>query len=296
MDHRLPLRHLHAEVGLGEAAADPEDQVGLVQEVPHRLRQGEAARAQRQGVRLGEGALALEAGADRDRQQLRQLAQLVPGLRPMDTLAGIDHRPPCLHQHRRRLAHGLGIGAAAQRPRGRVVERLDLLVPDVDRDLDQHRPAAARPQPAERTPEDVGDLPGRGQGLGRLGDPLHLQGRVVARMHPGLPPRIAHRHDQHRHRFAVGLGDAAIGVLGPGPVLHAEGADLAPAGDARDRVRHVQAGPLLADDDRPDADMCRVLEHVVDRIADHPLHALTLQDLRDRVGRLQGRLPGLAAS
>ena len=47
----------------------------VLQEVVHRLRDGAAARAERQRMRLGEGALAPEAGHDRALQQLGQLPQ-----------------------------------------------------------------------------------------------------------------------------------------------------------------------------------------------------------------------------
>ena len=107
-------------LGLSEEEADTPAtatlQVGLVEEVPDRLRQGEAARAQRQRMGLGESALAFEAGADRDRHELGELAQFVPGLRPMHTLAGIDHRPPRLHQHRRRFTHRVRVGTRPERP------------------------------------------------------------------------------------------------------------------------------------------------------------------------------------
>ena len=63
---------------------------------------------------------------------------------------------------------------------------------------------------------------------------------------------VAHGHHQDRHGVAVGLGHAAEGVLGAGAVLHGEDADLLAGGDARDGVGHVQAGALLAHDDRAD--------------------------------------------
>jgi hypothetical protein len=67
-------------------------------------------------------------------------------------------------------------------------------------------------------------------------------------------------------------------------VLHHEHAELSAGGHARHRVRHVQAGALLAHDDRADAGRRAALQDVIDRIADDRLHALAAQDVGDGVG------------
>jgi len=87
---------------------------------------------------------------------------------------------------------------------------------------------------------------------------------------------VAHRHDQNRDRFAIGLGDAAIGVLCARPMLHAKYAKLAPGGDARDGVRHVQPGAFLPHNDRTDAGGGAALQDVVDGIANHPFDLFAL--------------------
>ena len=107
----LPFGMCDAETGLREAAADAEDQVRLVQEVMHGRRHGEAAGAERERMVLGKRALARQAGADRDRQQFGQPLQLVPGLRPMHALPGIEHRPLGGDEHLGGLAHRFHIGA-----------------------------------------------------------------------------------------------------------------------------------------------------------------------------------------
>ena len=113
-------RHLDAEVGLRERAADPEDQVRLVEEGAHRLRDGEAARAQRQGMVLRKGALASEAGRHRNGQQLGQLLELGPGLGPMHAGARVDHRPLGGDQHLGGFTDGVGVGAGTYRLRAHV--------------------------------------------------------------------------------------------------------------------------------------------------------------------------------
>ncbi len=56
-----------------------------------------------------------------------------------------------------------------------------------------------------------------------------------------------------RHGLAVRLRDAAERVLRARAVLHGEDAETFwPERHAADRVRHVEAGALLADDDRAD--------------------------------------------
>src|SRR2546429_1392926 len=87
-------------------------------------------------------------------------------------------------------------------------------------------------------------------------------------------------HD--RHRVSVRLRLAAEGILGARPVLHGEDADALAGRDAAHGVGHVEPGPLLADDDRPDVGLGGRLEDGVDGIADQEADALTLEDLRDR--------------
>ena len=192
-------------------------------------------------------------------------------------------------------AHRLGVGTDARHGGGPVGERLGhLFVIDVVRDLDQDRAAAAALEAREGAPEDVRDLRARGDRLGRLGDVAHVEDGVEVRRDVGEAAGIALGQDQDRHRLAIGLGDAAEGVLGAGAVLHREHADLLAAGEARHGVRHVQTDPLLADDDRPDAGARGELEHVVDRIAEDDLDAFAPQDLGDRLARLHGPPPAFS--
>ena len=287
-------RHLDAEVGLRERAADAEDQVRLVEEGAHRLRDGEAARAERQRMRLGKGALAAEAGRHRNGQQLGQLLELAPGLGPMHARAGVDHRPLGGDQHLGRFADGVGVGAGADRLRAHVVLGIALRGPQVVRHLDQHRAATARAQALEGAPHHVRQLLGRRHRLGRLGDVLHGERGEEVAVDPGHALGVAHGHHEDRHGLAVGLGDAAVGVLGAGAVLHHEHADLLAGGDARDGVRHVQADALLAHDDGADVGGGAVLEDVVDGIADDPLHAFALQDFCNRIAGFHGGSSALA--
>jgi hypothetical protein len=69
-------------------------------------------------------------------------------------------------------------------------------------------------------------------------------------------------------------------------MLHDEDADPVGRGHPADRVRHVQAGPLLPDDDRADVGLRGRFDDGVDRIPDEELDSFALQDLCDGSSRL----------
>ena len=100
----------------------------------------------------------------------------------------------------------------------------------------------------------------------------------------GHCPRIASRQHDDRHGFPEGLGNAAEGVLRPGAELHGEDPDPFPGGDAADRVGHVQPGPLLTDDDRPDIGRGCRFDDRIHRVPDQIVDPLPLEDLCHRRG------------
>ena len=209
----------------------------------------------------------------------------------MHALAGIDHRPLGADQQRGGFLDMHGIGAVAGAQHRRVVQRLrHLLVPHVGGDFDDHRTAAAVLQFGEGAAEDVADFGGDVDRLGRFRKRLHRLAGIEVRIDIGDPPRIAHRQHQHRHGLAVALRHAAHGVFRAGPVLHAERADGASRGDARDRVRHVQPDALLPHHHRADIGVGGVLDQMIDRIAAEDLDPLALHDFRDRGAELHGDL------
>jgi hypothetical protein len=65
VDDRLTRRHVDAEVGLGEAATDAEDQIGVVEKMVHRGGDRVATRAEGELMVLRKRALAAEARGDR---------------------------------------------------------------------------------------------------------------------------------------------------------------------------------------------------------------------------------------
>ena len=79
----------------------------------------------------------------------------------------------------------------------------------------------------------------------------------------------------------------------PGPHLHREHADRPAGRHPPHGIGHVDAGSLLAHDDRPDVGLGRSLDDVVDRIADQELDALALENLGDGGRTFTTGLPSL---
>jgi hypothetical protein len=67
-------------------------------------------------------------------------------------------------------------------------------------------------------------------------------------------------------------------------MLHGKHADLAPRRHTADRVGHVEAGALLAHDDRADVRLGGRFDDRVDRVADQAFGAFALEDLGDGGG------------
>ncbi len=99
---------------------------------------------------------------------------------------------------------------------------------------------------------------------------------------------ITSRQHDDGHRVAVGLRDAAEGVLRARAVLHGEDADAVARGHLGDGVAHVQADALLAHDDGSDVGLGRRLDDRVDGVADDEVDAFALQDLGNHAGDVHG--------
>ena len=189
---------------------------------------------------------------------------------------------------------GIGAGAGAQH--GRVVQGLrHFLVPHVGGDFDNHGSAAAILQFGKGAAKDVGDFGSKDDRLGRFRKRLHCLARIEVRLDVRNPPRIAHRHHQHRHGFAETLRDAAHGIFRAGSVLHAERTDRASRGDPGDRIRHVQADAFLPHHDGTDIGVGGILDQMIDRIAAQNFDALALEDFRNRGAEFHAIPPQNAA-
>lgn len=205
----------------------------------------------------------------------------------MHALAGIEHRPFCIHEQGGCLLHMDRVGAVARAQHRRVVQRLrHLFVPHVRGNLDDDRPAAPVLQFGKGASKNVGDLGGEDDGFGGLRERLHRLAGIEVRLDMREPALITHRQHQHGNRFAVALRDATHRVLRAGPMLHAERADAPPRRHPRDRIRHVHADALLPHHYGPDLGLRRVLDQMIDRIAAEDLDPLALHDFRDRGAEL----------
>ena len=158
VNDRLALRHGYAVVGGGEAAADAQDHIGIPQELEDRFGDGSAARAERQRMRLGERALALQARGDRTLEQLGERLELRPGLGVVDALPGVDHRPLGGDERRGDPRNVLRIGRDLEARRGLVAQRLrHVFTEQAHRKLDEHRPGPAVAHLRERAAHRIGD-------------------------------------------------------------------------------------------------------------------------------------------
>ena len=214
-----------------------------------------------------------------------------PGFGPLDAGAGVDHRAFGAEDGSGGFADIDRVGAVFVDADRGVVEVADFLIPDVGGDFDDGGAAAAVADRADGAAHDIGDLGGKIGRLGEFGDAAHLAGGAEIRVDLGDAARVALRDHQHRDGFGIGLRDAAIGVLGTGAVLHAEGADLAAGGDAGDGVGHVQADALLAHDHRADVGRGGEFQQVVDRIAAEDLDPLALHNLSDSLTDFHPSIP-----
>ena len=260
-----------------------------------RLGPRSAAGAQRQRVILRKRALSLQTRGDGDVQELRQLAQLLPGPSVVHPLTRVDDRAL-------RVAENLGHGDDRCRIRsgtggeGRlVVQRLPQLLPEqVERELDQHRTGPAVAHLGEGPAHGLRNRSGHRDLLGPLGDVAIVEGGVEIRSQVGDPSRIAHWQHQDGNRVPVGLSHAPERVLRAGAVLHREHADPLARVHATEGVRHVETGSLLANDDGPDVGLGRRLDDRAHGIRDDELDALTLQNLCDCVDDPHCILPSCA--
>ena len=235
----LPGGMPHAEAGEREAAADAEDHVGVGEEALDRPRIGPPAAAERQRMVLGEGALALDGGGDRDVPGLGQRPAARPrpwrSARPGRRRSpGARRRPAPGRPRRPRRGSGplravkLGVWTQSSGTSSFQTSTGTSISTGPGRPLRSWKKARRM---------HVGRRPAHGQRLGPLGDVPHVQGGVEVRIVVGQAAGIAGRDHQDRHGLGKRLGDAAEGVLGAGAVLHAEDPDLVARASPANRRR-----------------------------------------------------------
>ncbi len=240
MNNCLAPRHLHPEARQCKAATDAEDYIRVIQKFVHCLRYRTPARAQRQGMVLGESTLALEARGNRDVHALRQLFELRPGPCVMNALAGIDDGLPGPCQYVRHLVHFFRIRRASRLETGNVGKIvIDLFPENIHRHFHQYRTTAPVPKLPESPSHHLRQGASHGERLGPFGDVLGIQGGIEIRKIVHQAPLITARHHQNRYRFAVRLRNTPECVFRAGAMLHDEYTDVFARAEPADRVRHV---------------------------------------------------------
>ena len=276
------LRPWDAEACLGEACPDAEDDICLGQEGVEFGGVGPAPGLERKRMCLGEGALALDAGRNGGLEQFGELAQLGPRFAVMHALTRIDDGQFGFDEDLRGLAHGSGVRGAQRLDRWAVVEFSgEFLVEQVPRHFDHARTGTSVLGLGERAPDGVRNLLRERDLFDRLGDVLEVHQRAEVGLDIRACPRVACRDHDHRDGLAVGLGHPAEGVLHARTMLHREYAHLAGRAQPPRRVRHVQAGALLAHDHGPDILFRTGLHDGVDRVGDEAIDAFLPQHLGD---------------
>src|SRR5262249_20755969 len=226
---------------------------------------------------LREGTFALKTGSYGCGQQLGQVAEFIPRAGIMHSLSGINYRPLRTSQHGRRPLDFGRIWTEAAGLCRLIVERLrHLFVPYIGRNLDHDRATAPVAQARKGTAENIGYFGGGRNRVSQFGDVPHVQYRVEVRRHVRNTPRISAGQDQQRDRLAISLGNAAKGILRTGSMLHREHADGAPAAEARNRIGHMESGAFLANDYWTDAGRGRILQDVINRVANYDLDSFAL--------------------
>ena len=238
-------------------------------------------------------ALARVGRDDGGRHQLGEADQRVarPGIE--HPLPGPEHRVLRRRQHLGGLRERRRVGRRALGDDGLVVEfARQVLLPHLGRDLDQDGAALAGPHRLEGAAHQLGQLGNRVRPGRPLGDRRVDLGRVEGRVAVLPGQRLAGRQDQHRHVLGIGLGDAGEGVLDAGAGLGGEHPVAAAAVDPAVAVGEPDADPLLAAQDRADADLRAGLDQRVAGIARQELRPLAPQDLGDRLRAVHHVLPG----
>ena len=207
-----------------------------------------ARHLQRERVRVGERALGHQRRHDRDARLLGERPQLGLGAGVDDAAADVEHRLLGARDRERRLLDLQRVALA----RRAVAGQIDLLRPaererrigDVLRDVDQHRPRAARRGQVEGLHEHARDVLDLRDEVGVLDDRHEDAGRVglLEGVRADQVRRHLARDDHERRRVEERVGHRRDEVRRTGPGRRQGDAD--PARGARVALRHV-AGALL---------------------------------------------------
>ena len=240
---------------------------------------------------VGEGALALHGGDDRNPRQLGERPEFGAGVGVQHALSGPDDGPAGREQRAHGVLDVAASGHGAHRGRWPVAfggAGRHLLAEDVAVHFHHDRSGATLPRGVEGAPNLRADPVDAVDGERQLRDGrVALRGREV-RLHVVAADAAAPRQEDQRHGFAPGLRDAAEGVLHPGPGLGGEHADGLPARLAAIAVRRVDGAALLPEHEGPYPDAGDGLDQGICGKARHPGDAFGLHAVGDQVVTVHG--------
>ena len=251
--------------GEGEARAHGQDDVGLRRQPPGRP-EGGVAGPHRQGMVLGNGALALGGGDDGRAKELGDRGKLVSGVGANGPAAGPDEHPACVRQKLRRVRDGLRAGDGRRGGGRPCIACGGRRGQDVGRKLQLDRPRPSRGQLLEGATHGGRDAVGLHHPMSPLGDrPEDLQLVVDLVEDAAAASQVARADlpgdEEHGRRCGVGGAQGSRGVEGAGAGHHQRDARL-PRGPCI-AVGHVGGGLLVPHVD--DADLRVAVQRVEDR-------------------------------
>ncbi len=233
-----------------EPTADGDDEVRLgreflrLQGAVRRAR--EAADAERQRVRLGEHALRVQRGRDRQREQLRELAELRRRARAARARADVEVRALRGRDQGERALDVARVRCRAVARHARVRRRSPLEAREIARDPDHHGTGACGAQLREGVAHDHVDLTRIDELRGPLRDrAVHVDHRQLLgeALPEDLEAVLDRREEEDGHRVAPGVEDPDHRVRGARAGVREHDARV--AGHSREAVARVDRDTLL---------------------------------------------------
>ncbi len=237
---------------------------------------------------LREHPLGLERGEHGDLGRLRELPQLGRRVRVADALAHVEQGIPGREERPDRGLHIVRIRPAAPALHRRVGVLVGIVLAQLARDQQQHRPRPAGAELGVGPARVLGDEVGAVHLAHPLGDRpeglRHVEVGVTSRAHPE-----ALRDHQQRGGVLPRLGDGPVGHLDARrvePGHHGADPDLLAVRHPGEGVGHRDREALLAHHEDRHAFLAERVVHRARRVAAHPGRALRLEDAGESVDRL----------
>ena len=265
-----------AEPARGDAGADGEEQVTLMQKGCHQL----AAHTYRQRMGLREGALGLQRGEHGYLGQFDELQQLIGGIAIENPLARIQQRLLGRQEGLDRSLYIIGI-----RPPFPALDRCVgmfflVVLADVSWQSDEDRPTPPTTKISEGSAHELGYTLRLVYVADPLGDSLETQADIVVAV-----AATAQRHTignaEHGRRVLKCLGKSAVGHLQACSVYathYSTHANLLSCSDSREAVGECRCIPLIPHHQDGHTFLAQGVVHVTHWEGRHPGNPLRFED------------------